>query len=237
MSYSQVPGQYYGIYFQEARPSTINYAILKNGTSGVHLFSKAPGFNEPTLTLTNSILQNHARYGVFIYSGAFVKAENCILSHNGTHSLLVLEGGDFDFNHCNILGYGGASGAAIGIRNYFTSNGVTNVGSVNTGKLYNCVVFGNQQTEMVIDTLQLAGVNLQFDFKHTVFKSKDIYNDSFYSNVFWNQNPQFTDAAEFDFTFPFGSILDNNGLSTVVQTDIKGVMRNNPPDIGALEKN
>jgi hypothetical protein len=49
--YDDVAGQYYGIYFQEARPSTIDYAIIKNGTSGVHLFSEDPGNSGYTLTI------------------------------------------------------------------------------------------------------------------------------------------------------------------------------------------
>ena len=80
--YQDISGQYYGIYFQEAKPSTIDYAIIKNGTSGVHLFSEDPTNTGYTLTMTNTIIQNQARYGVFIYSGAKVKAENCIISKN-----------------------------------------------------------------------------------------------------------------------------------------------------------
>ena len=105
--YNDVTGQYYGIYFHEARPSTINYAIIKNGTSGIHLFSKDPNTSSSyTLTVTNTKIFNNARYGVFIYSGAKVKAENCVIAKNGTHALLVLEGGDFNFNHCDLVGYG-----------------------------------------------------------------------------------------------------------------------------------
>ena len=36
--YDDVSGQYYGIYFHEAHPSTIDYAIIRNGTvSYTHL--------------------------------------------------------------------------------------------------------------------------------------------------------------------------------------------------------
>ncbi|HLU87436.1 MAG TPA: hypothetical protein VKZ44_06745, partial [Taishania sp.] len=35
--YQDVSGQYYGVYFNEAKTSTINYAIIKNGTSGIHI--------------------------------------------------------------------------------------------------------------------------------------------------------------------------------------------------------
>jgi len=237
--YQDVAGQYYGIYFQEARPSTIDYAILKNGTSGVHLFSDDPSNPGYTLTMTNTIIQNQARYGVFIYSGAKVKAENCIISKNGTHALLVLEGGDFNFNHCDLLGYGSSQNPAVGISNYFTNyqTATTNVGSINEGILYNCVLSGNLTTELAIDTIQLSGVNLNFDFKNCLIKSEIEQTDAFYQSTYWNNDPMFTDPATYDFSFLPSSTLNGNGFATSVVTDIFGNLRNNPPDIGAIELN
>lgn len=237
--YQDVAGQYYGIYFREARPSTIDYAILKNGTSGVHLFSDDPSNPGYTLTMTNTIIQNQARYGVFIYSGAKVKAENCIISKNGTHALLVLEGGDFNFNHCDLLGYGSSQNPAVGISNYFTNyqTATTNVGSINEGILYNCVLSGNLTTELAIDTIQLSGVNLNFDFKNCHIKSEIEQTDAFYQSTYWNNDPMFTDPATYDFSFLPSSTLNGNGFATSVVTDIFGNLRNNPPDIGAIELN
>ena len=237
--YQDVAGQFYGIYFREARPCSIDYAILKNGTSGVHLFSEDPSNTGYTLTMTNTIIQNQARYGVFIYSGAKVKAENCIISKNGTHALLVLEGGDFNFNHCDLLGYGSSQNPAVGISNYFTNyqTATTNVGSINEGVFYNCVLSGNLATELAIDTIQLAGVNLNFDFKNCLITSEVEQTDAFYQSITWNENPLFTDPTTYDFSFLPSSILNGNGFATSVVTDIFGNLRNNPPDIGAIELN
>ncbi len=237
--YQEVTGQYYGIYFQQAKPSTIDYAILKNGTSGVHLYSEDPTNTGYTLTMTNTVIQNEARYGVFIYSGAKVKAENCIISKNGTHALLVLEGGDFNFNHCNLLGYGSSQNPAVGISNFYTNyqTATTNVGSINEGVLYNCVLTGNLATELAIDTIQMSGVNLNFDFKNCLINSETIQTDAFYQNIFWNNNPLFTDPTIYDFSFSINSILHGNGIASPVVTDILGNPRNNPPDIGAIEVN
>ncbi|MBM3159773.1 MAG: right-handed parallel beta-helix repeat-containing protein [Bacteroidetes bacterium] len=237
LDYQEVTGQYYGIYFQQARPSTIDYAILKNGTSGIHLNSEDPTNSGYTLTMSNTIIQNQARYGVFIYSGAKVKAENCIISNNGTHALLVLEGGDFNFNHCDLLGYGSSQNPAVGISNFFTNyeTATTNVGSINEGILYNCVLTGNLATELAIDTIQMSGVNLNFDFKNCLIKSETVQTDAFYQNIFWNQNPLFTDVSLNDFSFSLNSILNGNGIASPVVTDILGNLRNNPPDIGAIE--
>ncbi len=235
--YQDVSGQYYGIYFQEARPSTIDYAIIKNGTSGVHLYSEDASNSGYTLTMTNTIIQNQARYGVFIYSGAKVKAENCIISKNGTHALLVLEGGDFNFNHCDLLGYGSSTSPAVGLSNFYNDyqTSTTNVGSINEGVLYNCVVTGNLATEIAMDTIQMAGVNLNFDFRNCLMKSEIIQTDAFYQSILWNNDPLFTDPLTYDFSFSINSILNGNGFATSVVTDIFGNPRNNPPDIGAIE--
>lgn len=238
--YKDVSGQYYGIYFQQARPCTIDYAIIKNGTSGVHLYDEDPANTGYTLTMTNTIIKNQARYGVFIFAGAKVKAENCIVAKNGTHALFVLQGGDFNFNHCDLLGYGSSTNPAVGISNYYTdyTAGQTNVSSINEGKLYNCVVTGNLTTEFAMDTIQMSGVVLNFDFKNTVLRSEQVYTDSFYdASVIWNGNALFTNPTEFDFTFGVNSVLNGNGITSTVVSDILGNPRNNPPDIGAIELN
>jgi hypothetical protein len=238
--YQNVSGQFYGIYFQQARPCTIDYAIIKNGTSGVHLYDEDPTNSDYTLTMTNTIIKNQARYGVFIFAGARVKAENCIIAKNGTHALFVLQGGDFNFNHCNLLGYGSSTNPAVGISNHYTDNaaGQTYVSSINEGKLYNCVVAGNQTTEFAMDTIQMSGAVLNFDFKNTLLQSEEIYTDAFYdASVLWNGTPLFTNPTEFDFTFGSNSALQGNGINTSVVTDILGNPRNNPPDIGAIELN
>lgn len=204
------------------------------------MYSEDPTNTGYTLTMTNTIIKNQARYGVFIYAGAKVKAENCIVAKNGTHALFVLQGGDFNFNHCDLLGYGSSTNPAVGISNYYNdyTAGQTNVSSIEEGKLYNCVVTGNLATEFAMDTIQMSGVVLQFDFKNTVLRSEEIYTDSFYdASIIWNGQAAFTDPSNFDFTFGASSDLQGNGVSSSVVTDILGNPRNNPPDIGAIEMN
>ena len=236
--YDEVPGQYYGIYFHEARPSIINYAIIQNGISGIHLFSKDASFAaQYTLTVTNTKIYNNSSYGIFLYSGARVKAENCVIFKNGYHALLVLEGGDFNFNHCDLLGYGAAQSPAVGISNFYNdyANSTQNIASINEGVLQNCIIFGNQAGEIAFDTISDVAINLNFDIKNCLIKRSPIGTDNFYSSVFWNTSPQFTNIEENDFTFSSGSILNNNGFFTSVGFDINGVARNSPPDIGAYE--
>lgn len=243
--YDDVSGQYYGIYFQEAMPSNIDYAIIKNGTAGIHLFDDDATNPSYTLNLSNTIISNCARYGVFIYSGAKVKAENCIISKNGSHALIVLEGGDFNFNHCHLLGYGGFEdqASAVGISNYYVDqiNAVTNIGSINEGTITNSVIYGSLDHELAIDTIPDVAITLNFSFESNLIRSQTIFSEPFYNNNIWNSNPFFINVSLNDYTFWPSSPTNDNGdgsfpivLSTP-NSDILGNFRGGTPDIGAYE--
>lgn len=239
--YKDKSGQYYGIYMQEARPSTISHVEIKNGTAGIHLFSKDPSFSDYTLKLRNSEIYNNSRYGVFIYSGASVKAENCLIYKNESHALFVLEGGDFNFNHCHLLGYAAADKVpAVGINNYFKPNGstTTNYGNINEGTITNSVITGNQLTELVIDTQNPNNAyTLQFNIKNCLITSEIIPTNSYFGSILWNLNPGFTNEEEDDYTFSTSSPL-NNAANSAFPSYID--FDENPrdastPDIGAWE--
>ena len=235
--YDDVAGQYYGIYFDRALPSTIDYAIIKNGTSGVHIYSEDPGNGASyTVDMKNTVIQNCARYGTFIFDSGKLKAENCIISNNGVHSLLVLRGGDFNFNHCHLLSYGTGDGvgASIGITNYYDDT----IGHINEGTITNSVIYGHGDHEIAMDTSSLGTLN--FVFESNLIKSETVFTDGFYANSnLWNLDPLFTDLETMDYTWPSNSPLNDAGDSaypTSSGTDIGGSTRSIiTPDIGANE--
>ncbi|MES2589988.1 MAG: right-handed parallel beta-helix repeat-containing protein [Bacteroidota bacterium] len=237
--YEDVAGQWYGIYLQEALPSKINYAIIKNGTAGIHTFSANPLNPSYTLEITNTKILNNASYGVFLYSGSKIKMENSLLAKNARNSFFVLEGGSFNINHCDILGFGDSKeqNIAFAVKNYFTQDGVTNVGQILEGKIYNSVIYGTQADEFALDTLNPgAQVTFNFDFKNCLIKKENPSTHSMFSNIFWNSNPNFTDVELDDYHFLSTSILNGNanaGLS--LPFDLDGKARDSNPDIGCYE--
>lgn len=237
-AYDDIPGQYYGIYFEKALPSTINYAHIKNGISGVHLFGEDPGNSGYTLEMSNTTIQNCSRYGTFIFDGAKVKAENCLMSDHGIHAFLLLRGGDFNFNHCHLLSYGFGDNvsAAVGITNYFNDT----IGPINEGTITNSVIYGNSDYEVVMDTSTLG--TLVFNFDYNLIKAEEPFTNSFYNNIVWNQDPGFRSVSEADYKWDAGSPLDNAGSNSYLITnpstalsDICGFPRSTVPDIGAYE--
>ncbi len=203
--YDDISGQYYGVYLENAKPSSITYTNIKNGTSGIHLYDTHPSnlSTDYTLTLTNSKISNCENNGVFIYSGARVKADNCVISKNGAFGLLVLLKGDFNFSHCDILGYNSASqNQAVGIINFFNIDGTTNVGDINQGILKDCIIYGSLTSEIGIDLIsQVSGtpIALNFDIQKCLIKKETIGTESYYVNNIWNSDPLFSDINLDDF--------------------------------------
>lgn len=240
--YDNITGQYYGIYMQEARPSVIRHTVVKNGIAGIHVFSRDEDFNDYTLTIENSEIFNNSNYGIFLYSGARIKAENSIIHSNGLHALLVLEGGSFNFNYCNLLSYGSnGQSPAVGISNYFVdnANGVTNVGSIPEGTITNSVIYGFQDNEIAIDTLQLDGqVQLNFNFDNNLVRLEEPSTDPIYQNTIWNEEPLFTNVIEADFSFPQNSPLNGQANHNFfLPMDFFETARDvSTSDIGAVEQ-
>ena len=237
--YDNEAGQYYGIYFNQALPSTIDYAIIKNGIAGVHLFGEDPSNSSYTLQISNTIIRNNSSYGLFIFQGAKVKAENCIIAKNGIHSLAVIGGGDFNFNNCHLIGYGNGENvsSAVGISNWYNNSilGQTEVSSIFEGTIKNSLIYGSVDNELAIDTIPDVSLTLNFDFQFNLIQSSTIFGGPIFQNNLWNSDPLLVDVTENDFHFWSTSPMNNTGdPGTATTTDLEGTFRSGP-DIGAYE--
>jgi hypothetical protein len=236
--YDDVAGQYGGIYFYKALPSFIDYTNIKNATTGIQLNGEDPMNSGFTLEVTNSQISNCAGHGVFIFDGAEVKAENCIISKNNGHSLYVLRGGKFDFNHCHLLGYGIEEGVpAVYVRNKYQDT-ILDV----DGTITNSIVYGSNDLEIYFDTVSDPSYSVDLTITNTLIKSPIEYTSGIYSSIIWDQFPHFKSVEQNDFRVWSNSpVIDAGNPSyeiTNVSTygaDICGTPRGTSPDLGAYE--
>ena len=240
--YQDVKGQYYGVYFSEALPSSINHAIIKNGTAGIHVFSSGAG-NNYTLEVRNTEIYNHASYGIFNYSGGAIYGENLLVHNNGLYAFFQLEGGAYNYRQSHFLSYGSdGNQPAVAIRNYFTrSDGITYLGDILEGNFFNSVIYGNSANQIAYDTLTQDGaVAINYNYVHNLIRLEDpdSYDElSGFTGNFWNTDPEFISISERNFKYSASSILNENGSPDhTTFTDILERTRNtSAPDIGAYE--
>ena len=238
--YDDVKGQYYGIYLEEARSSTIDNVIIKNGTAGIHVFGSDPSNTDYTLRVTNSEIYNNSSYGIFNYSGGRIYGENLSVHNNGLYSFFLLEGGDYSFRHCQFLGIGtDGNQPAVAIKNYFTrADGFTYIGPVNEGKIFNSILHGDSENQVVYDTITDNGaVSIDYEYAFNLIKQEDSLGDAFGVGNIWNQNPQFDTETQFIYKIVSSSPCNDAGSSSyAITNDLEGNTRNvSSPDIGAYE--
>lgn len=233
--YKDVAGQYYGIYFKEAKTSSINYAIIKNGTTGIHIEKDGANGANPTVIVKNTIIQNNTFYGIMNFAGGKIVAENVVLAKNGYHGFINLVGSSFDFNHCTFAGY--ASGKAqlpvVGISDFYKEqNGNVLVTDI-TGSIKNSVIYGYQDNEIAINLDDIGTNNITID--HCLIKLKNPSTEPYYSSIIWNTNPDFKDVQKYDFEVWSSSPMIHAGVPTSLMQDIKGKVRSATPTLGAYE--
>lgn len=233
--YDDVQGQYYGVYFNEAKPSTINYAIIKNGTTGVHIEKDGNNGSTPTVKITNTKIYNHASYGILNFAGGKVEVENSVISNNGYHAFINIAGAGFSFKHCTITGYatGQTQLPAMGISDFYKDN-QNNFAVDFVGSVENCIIYGNQTSEVALNFDNLGTNTL--NFSHCLIKMDTPSADAnMYTNIAWNLSPEFKDTQLFDYEINSNSGAIGKGITSSIAVDIKNKPRANPPTVGAYE--
>ncbi|PKR80901.1 hypothetical protein CW751_06950 [Brumimicrobium salinarum] len=241
--YADVKGQYYGIYLDHALESTIDNAVIKNGTVGVHIYDDHPTNTNRTLTITNTEISNHSSYGIFNYSGGSIMGENLNIHNNSIYAYILLEGGSHNFRHSQFLSYGSEGNQpAVAIKNYFTrSDGVTYIGDVGEGAFYNSIIDGPGEFQVGYDTLTNNGtVSISMEYNTNLIRQKTPFNGSSFVTNLWNKNIQYENVSENKFIIKPNTPGHEQGNASLTLTpallsrDIDGKNRSSVPDIGAF---
>lgn len=238
LDYADMPGQWDRIWINEGHTDNyINYAIIKNSFIGVQA-SILSNPNQPRkLKLTNTIIKNCSKWGLYTQYFNVWAANNVIVNCKEYCAAMSL-GGNYTFLHNTFANYysqdGGRGGQpCVHIDNYDGSQ-------IFPDSIYfaNCIIEGSQGNEFEQDIHPIAG--------HVCKITNCLIRNSVITNTLittsanvYNGNPAFNDPATYNFGIKPTSAAKGIGDGSVISTypsltqDIKGNFRTLPLDAGA----
>jgi len=249
--FANVPGQWGTIWlFTGSMSNIINYATIKNASVGI-LSEGNPDEASDKLTITNSQVYNSSNFGI-LGRNTSITGENLIINNSGQSSFAGTLGGKYNLTHCTIANYWNNSFRqfpALIINNFQETTDAILLADLDEANFNNCIIFGNDNPEFLIDEIEDASVVFNFKFTNSLVRFEDSSNNftgpnydfndvSKYENNIFNQNPNFRNANENDLIIGEESSGNNQGNGTFalqVPNDILGVNRTTSPDLGAYQ--
>tara|TARA_B110000438_G_scaffold26478_1_gene25217 strand:+ start:15009 stop:16472 length:1464 start_codon:yes stop_codon:yes gene_type:complete len=240
--YENIPGQWDRIRFiPGSYDNEINYAIIKNGTTGLHADTVAN--SNPTVTVNNTIITNMSAIGI-LGQGASLNVSNTVISECGQYTVACYLGGDYIFNHCtfaNYWNYDFRNTPSILLNNYYVDiNDNIQIRDLNNVYFGNCIIYGSLSTEISFD--ENINGDFFYTFDHSLIKIDPNINTSTnnYINIIKNSDPIFIDHLQDNFNLDANSPAKNFGNFQITQNnnlslDLAEKLRSNPPEIGAFE--
>ncbi len=243
--YDDIPGQWGGIYFlYGSGSSSIDYAVIKNSVSAIHLGNLGSEDQAPSLEISNSLIMHNTVSGISSL-GASLIAENCVITHCGYFSLYLAMGGSYSFLHCTIHNYWDYSATinpGVLISDYFEYNDSIYSTPLLEASFINSVISGSLKNEIGLDPLIGESINCSFiKCLLRVDESLDMWAAFDFSDNILNVSPKFIQAGDFDLRpDTLSPLLDvaNPDYSLLLDIDIRANSRfnDNGPDIGAYER-
>ena len=252
-NFSNIPGQWGTIWMRAgSKNNEIKHAQIKNGIIGI-LIDGIGSSITPTLKLQNTEIYNHSNFGILARE-TNIEAHNVVIGSAGQASLAATIGGTYNFTHSTFANYWNNSIRplpAVLINNSFvfineTGQEITETRDLKAANFTNCIFDGNNNVEFFIDKTGEGG-EFNYSIKNCMLKFNDT-NNSFegvaevdfanntkYSDVILNGNPNFRDTQKSDFSIGENSDAINRAVTTTFKIDFLGTDRTNNPDIGAYQ--
>ena len=228
------PGQWGGIVFLEgSKNNEIRFADIRNAEVGIWLGT--PDTDDlPDLVLENCVIENMSGSGVLAFTADLVMT-NCLLNNAGQFAFAGLAGGNYTLQHNTIANYAfgffKTQATFVVTDQLELSDGGIIQGAVSL-ELNNNIIWGPSTDE--IQLINDAGLNFSLSMFNNLLKTS---NETFvgFNNIL-NEDPLFIDPENFDYQLDSLSPAINSGVGLGIAIDLLGNSRDNPPDIGAYEK-
>lgn len=247
-AFQEESGQWQGIIIGKgSRGNSMEYTTVKNAIFGVYVDSLGQ------FTARNSRFHNTVSSGLIGFRSS-IKLENCLVYNNGSNSVQLVQGGDYEFDYCTVASYG-VNASAIGMSNFFCYDSPLICADLRVHRLNarfrNCIFFGSSR-----DELQLSDVSRGEDpglfsvrMEHCIVKldqllDSELYSDFLDSDACVNcingnrSDALFADPNERDFRLDTLSIAEGLAMPLPsITSDIEGKPRDlMMPDIGCFER-
>ena len=234
--YDSIPNQWKHIELKANSRSTINYAKIIGGDTGLKV-------NNAELDIRNSFIVNHQSYGI-LANNAKITGHNVILNNANMASFAVENGGEYAFYHSTFANYFSMVGTAGPAYSLYLSNYTTeNSNALRQATFGNCI-FYNQRTPNAVVFYRREGVAFNYSFDTNLFKNvntaelnvltaagftNSIVGDPLFVNPLYTANK--LNVKE-------NSPALNAGKQNIAQqypTDYNGIPRGNNPTLGAFQ--
>jgi hypothetical protein len=245
--FSDVPGQWGLIWMSQGSVNNqINHLTLKNATVGIFVGDIENATNT-TLKIDNSQIYNCSNLGILART-AKIEGTNLVINSAGQASIACTEGGSYLFKHCTFNNnWQSSKQVAVLVSNYSNINDIITPIALNQAEFDNCIIYGSNQVEMILDKKDGANFNYQFNncllkFNNTAnqFTNNPLYlfdtDATHYTNIIRNQDPKFLNVNKNMLNIDTSSAAFAKGNPIyLISTDILGITRSLPPDLGAYK--
>ncbi len=232
--YDQIPGQWNGIYFLEgSNNNEIAFAEIFNGRTGLRLGT--PDDNDiPDVQVSNTEIYNMSFAGILAFTSD-LNAINCLIYNCGTYLTGNFAGGNYTYQHCTF-----SNDPSLFVQEQPAVQFSDNIEIDNnelltndlTFELTNCIVWGSGEEELLISNG--GGANINANLTTNIIRSSQELPGNFTSREF--NFPGFTNAISFDYSLDSLAFAKGKGTDIGILNDIRNVVRDGMPDIGAFER-
>jgi len=185
--YKTLPGQWGYVWLSAgSRDNVIDYARIENAFVGLRMDSCAS--EQPTLTLSNTQVENHVLAGL-LGQTAKVVGRNVLVANCGSATAAMQYGGDYDFERCtfaNYWRYETRKHGSVVVTNSMEYGSTLYVWPMRV-RMKDCIVYGSRADgEMYVSLDEHAEVSLTLD--HCLVRGGE-----------WDEDPKFVDPAAGDY--------------------------------------
>ena len=204
------------------------------------------------LTITNTQIYNSSSFGV-LGRNTSISGENVVINNSGLSSFAGTLGGKYNFTHSTIVNYwdnGFRQFPTVLLNNFvLDEDNVATIADLTEANFNNCIIYGNDNPEILLDKIEDASVVFNFKFTNCLIRFEDNsnnftgvnydFNDTakYEGNIF-NEDPNFKDVEFNELIIGDDSAANGQGLSsfaTQIPFDILNVNRTSLPDLGAYQ--